>query len=41
MEEMPVFGAAGEEAAQAEFVAFGFVNVDDRKMALQAVRDAG
>ena len=33
-EEMPIFGAAGEEGAQPEFVALGFVNVDGAEIAL-------
>src|SRR5207245_10353484 len=36
LEEMPIFGAAGEEGAEAEFIAFGFVNVNDGEVALAA-----
>ena len=33
-EEVPVFGAAGEEAGEPEVVLFDFVNVDDGEIAL-------
>ena len=33
-EEVPVFGAAGEEGAEPEVVAFGFVDVDGGEVAL-------
>src|SRR5438552_118956 len=32
--KMPVFSAAGKESAKPKFVAFGFVDVDDRQVAL-------
>ena len=38
-EEMPVFSAAGEEAAEPEFVAFGLINIDDGEVALAAGGD--
>ena len=31
---MPIFGAAGEEGAEDEFIAEGFIDVDARQVAL-------
>jgi len=38
-EEMPIFGATGEQGAQREFVAVGFVDINDGKITLTAGGD--
>ena len=38
-EEMPVFGAAGEESAEPEIIALDFIDVDDGEIALAAGGD--